>query len=168
MILHSALGWTRALGAAFFWNILMSKAKEMKTQWNDWYLNSEKEKKTAGLTSGGSKGPVHGEGWERHRPEGELGVRVPAGRGRQDPGVLGTFQRWHRNGADHSYKERRRKRLNKHILEEKTLRASVGNLKHHHFQSKVLNTWYNDAHRIHLFGTDWTNASAVCDESKIK
>lgn len=54
------------------------------------------------LTSSCSKGPVHSEGGERHRPQGELGVRVSAGGGRQDPGVLGAFQGGHRDGTDHS------------------------------------------------------------------
>lgn len=55
------------------------------------HFNSKEQKKPTVLTSSSSKGPVHREGRERHRPEGELRVRVSAGRGRQDPGVLGTF-----------------------------------------------------------------------------
>lgn len=55
------------------------------------HFNSKEQKKPTVLTSSSSKGPVHREGRERHWPEGELRVRVSAGRGRQDPGVLGTF-----------------------------------------------------------------------------
>ena len=65
-------------------------------------LKKKKKRKHITLTFSCSKTSVHGQRWERHRPERELRVRVSASGRWKDSWVLGTFQGWHRNGTHDS------------------------------------------------------------------